>query len=233
MKTIWIVEDEENIRDVLVRGLGDNGYGTVAFADGKEVWLRLERQEGSLPSLVLMDVRMPDMDGLELCRRIRACHGYAMPIIMLTALGTTEDIVAGLQAGADDYVVKPFRLAEVLARIASALRRLEATAGDAVTYGDLCIDLKAHRVVRGGVTCDVSVKELRLLTYLVEHRGEVLSRGQLLRDVWDRDFDTGTNVVDVYIRYLREKIDRPFREKLIHTVVGVGYMMRHSNKHEE
>ena len=226
MKTIWIVEDEENIRSVLVRGLNDNGYSTVPFADGAEVWQRMEQQTRDLPSLLLMDVRMPNMDGLELCRRIRTRHGYTMPIIMLTALGTTEDIVAGLHAGADDYVVKPFRLAEVLARIASALRRLEATTSEVITHGDLHIDLKAHKVVRGGVVCDLSVKELRLLTYMVEHHGELLSRGQLLKDVWDRDFDTGTNVVDVYIRYLREKIDQPFPEKLIHTVVGVGYVIQ-------
>ena len=223
MKTIWIVEDETGIRDFLKRGLCDNGYAVETFADGLEAWQRLEQDS---PDLLLLDIRMPSMNGLELCRRIRASRGYAMPIIMLTALGTTEDIVDGLHAGADDYVVKPFRFAEVLARIESALRRQQTTAGDSITYGDLRIDVKAHKVIRGDIVSDLSVKELRLLTYMVEHHGELLSRSQLLRDVWDRDFDTNTNVVDVYIRYLREKIDQPFREKMIHTVVGVGYMLK-------
>ena len=221
MKTIWIIEDEAGIRDFLSRGLADNGYAVETFADGEAAWAAIEHS----PDLLLLDIRMPGMNGLELCRRIRANYGYAMPIIMLTALGTTEDIVDGLHAGADDYVVKPFRFAEVLARIESALRRQQLAAGEVITYADLCIDIKAHKAVRDGVVCDLSVKELRLLTYMVEHHGELLSRSQLLRDVWDRDFDTNTNVVDVFIRYLREKIDQPFREKLIHTVVGVGYML--------
>ena len=225
MRTIWIIEDEEGIRDFLVRGLTDDGYRTVAFADGTEAWQQLE-QERRLPDLMLLDVRMPGMSGLELCRRIRALRGYAMPIIMLTALGTTEHIVEGLHAGADDYVVKPFRFAEVLARIESSLRRQQEVAGDVITCGDLRIDIKAHKVTRGTTEYDLSVKELRLLTYMVEHQGELLSRSQLLRDVWDRDFDTNTNVVDVYIRYLREKIDQPFSEKMIHTVVGAGYVLK-------
>ena len=222
MKTIWIIEDETAIRDFLKRGLCDNGYAVETFADGLEAWQRLEQDS---PDLLLLDIRMPGMNGLELCRRFRASFGYALPIIMLTALGTTEDIVDGLHAGADDYVVKPFRFAEVLARTQSALRRQQTTAGDTITYGDLRIDMKTHKVTRGDVVCDLSVKELRLLTYMVEHHGELLSRSQLLRDVWDRDFDTNTNVVDVYIRYLREKIDQPFSEKMIHTVVGVGYVL--------
>lgn len=224
MKTIWIVEDEENIRDFLSRGLTEKGYLTVAFADGEAAWQKLQQSE-PFPALLLLDIRMPGMNGLELCRRIRASYGYGLPIIMLTALGTTEDIVEGLHAGADDYVAKPFRFAEVVARIASALRRQDATTGDIIRHGDLLIDVKAHKATRGKVSCDLSVKELRLLTYMVEHHGELLSRSQLLRDVWDRDFDTNTNVVDVYIRYLREKIDQPFSEKIIHTVVGVGYML--------
>lgn len=224
-QTIWIVEDEENIRDFLLCGLTDYGYQVSTFDNGLAAWQQVEEQ-GCLPQLMLLDIKMPGMDGLELCSRIRSRFGYAMPILMLTALGTTEDIVAGLHAGADDYVVKPFSFAEVVARIASALRRCAVAPGEVLTYNDLQVDVKAHKAYRGDRSFDLSVKELRLLTYLMEHHGALLSRSQLLKDVWDRDFDTNTNVVDVYIRYLREKVDTGFPTKLIHTVVGVGYVLK-------
>ena len=226
MSKIWIIDDEENIRDFLQRGLGDCGYDTEAFADGVATWEAIE-SGGQLPDLMLIDIRMPKMDGLELCRRLRARLGYALPVIMLTALGTTDDIVDGLHAGADDYVVKPFKFAEVLARIESALRRQNAPdSGNFVIYNDLRIDVKAHKAYRQNVESDLSIKEMRLLLYLVENQGKMLSRSQLLHDVWDKDFDTNTNIVDVYIRYLRGKIDDNFSPKLIHTVVNVGYMFQ-------
>lgn len=222
---IWIIEDEENICDFLTCGLMDNGYQVSTFENGLQAWQHLE-EKSLLPQLMLLDIKMPGMNGLELCSLIRRHFGFSMPIIMLTALGTTEDIVAGLQAGADDYVVKPFSFAEVLARIESALRRSIVSSSDTLVYNDLRIDVKSHKAWRDGKEFNLSIKELRLLTYMVEHSGILLSRSQLLKDVWDRNFETNTNVVDVYIRYLREKIDTGFSTRLIHTVVGVGYVLK-------
>lgn len=220
-KTIMIVDDEENIRDFLCRGLADYGYHAVAFASGETAWQAMDELR---PDLLLLDIRMPGLSGLELCQRFRERYGFQTPVIMLTALGTTEDIVMGLHAGADDYVVKPFKFAEVVARIESALRR-SCSSADRITYAGLSLDPSSHQAMRGDIVVDLSTKEYRLLAYLIQHHGEILSRRQLLRDVWDRDFDTNTNVVDVYVRYLREKIDSDAEEKLIHTVVGVGYTL--------
>lgn len=222
-KTIMIVDDEENIRDFLSRGLTDYGYRAVAFASGETAWQAMDELR---PDLLLLDIRMPGLSGLELCQRFRERYGFQTPVIMLTALGTTEDIVMGLHAGADDYVVKPFKFAEVVARIESALRRSMVASPEFISYRDLKLNPATHQAQRGEVTIDLSTKEFRLLAYLAEHHGEILSRRQLLRDVWDRDFDTNTNVVDVYVRYLREKIDASWDEKLIHTVVGVGYSLK-------
>jgi DNA-binding response OmpR family regulator len=147
-----------------------------------------------------------------------------LPVLMLTALGTTDDIVLGLQAGADDYMVKPFKFTELLARISALLRRVESYRQAApLASGDLSIDAATHKARRQDREVDLSTKEYRLLEYLMRHEGETLTRRQLLRDVWDKDFDTNTNVVDVYVRYLRQKIDEGFDRKLIHTIVGTGY----------
>ena len=205
----------------MCRGLADCGYDTLQVSDGNEAWQQL--QDGTI-DLAILDIRMPGLSGVDLCRRLRQEYGYDLPIIMLTALGTTDDIVMGLRAGADDYMVKPFKFTELLARIEAQLRRsdLHPTASSR-TYGDLHLDPVSHRATRDGKHIYLSIKEYRLLDYLMLHHGEVLSRGDLLRDVWDRDFDTSTNVVDVYVRYLRSKIDDPFDQKLIHTIVGQGY----------
>ena len=154
------------------------------------------------------------------------CRGYQTPVILLTALRTTDDIVMGLQAGADDYIAKPFKFMELVARIEAHLRRKAENEAEAdVTCADLRLDAVAHKAKRGDVETILSVKEFRLLEYFVRHQGEILTRKQLLKDVWDKDFDTNTNVVDVYVRYLRSKIDAPFDKKLIKTIVGKGYMM--------
>ena len=208
MKRILIADDEASIRDLVCRGLADCGYDTLQVSDGNEAWQQL--QDGTI-DLAILDIRMPGLSGVDLCRRLRQEYGYDLPIIMLTALGTTDDIVMGLRAGADDYMVKPFKFTELLARIEAQLRRsdLHPTASSR-TYGDLHLDPVSHRATRDGKHIYLSIKEYRLLDYLMLHHGEVLSRGDLLRDVWDRDFDTSTNVVDVYVRYLRSKIDDPF-----------------------
>lgn len=222
MKRILLAEDEENIADFVSRGLESFGYRVDTVKRGDEAWQRLQERQDY--DLVLLDIRMPGMTGLEVCRRLRESQGYALPVLMLTALGTTDDIVLGLQAGADDYMVKPFKFTELLARISALLRRVESYRQAApLSCGDLCIDAATHKARRQEREVDLSTKEYRLLEYMMRHEGETLTRRQLLRDVWDKDFDTNTNVVDVYVRYLRHKIDEGYDHKLIHTIVGTGY----------
>ena len=162
---------------------------------------------------------------MDLCRQYRQREGYQTPVVMLTALGTTEDIVKGLDAGADDYLVKPFSFQELEARIKALLRRGKESPALQLTCNDLVLDCNTRRAQRGEFTIDLTVKEYRLLEYFMTHQGTVLSRLTLLKDVWDKNFDTNTNVVDVYVNYLRNKIDKDFETKLIHTVVGMGYIM--------
>lgn len=232
MKRILLAEDEENIADFVGRGLESFGYQVDTVKRGDEAWQRLQERHDY--DLVLLDIRMPGMTGLEVCRRLRESQGYALPVLMLTALGTTDDIVLGLQAGADDYMVKPFKFTELLARISALLRRVESYRQAApLSCGDLCIDAATHKARRQEREVDLSTKEYRLLEYMMRHEGETLTRRQLLRDVWDKDFDTNTNVVDVYVRYLRQKIDEGFEQKFIHTIVGTGYYFGKENGVED
>ena len=168
---------------------------------------------------------MPKINGMELCRLYRQMFGYQIPVIMLTALGTTEDIVKGLDAGADDYLVKPFSFQELEARIKALLRRGKERPDRQLLCHDLVLDCDTRRARRGDTVIELTVKEYRLLEYFMTHQGIVLSRLTLLKDVWDKNFDTNTNVVDGYVNYLRNKIDKDFDTKLIHTVVGMGYIM--------
>ena len=197
MAKIILVEDEINIASFIERGLREFGHEVSVVYDGNAGWELLQNESFDL---LILDIIMPGMNGLELCRMYRQRFGYHSPVVMLTALGTTDDIVKGLDAGADDYLVKPFSFQELEARIKALLRRSK-------------------------MDIDLTVKEYRLLEYFLLHQRAVLSRLTLLRDVWDKNFDTNTNVVDVYVNYLRAKIDKGFEDKLIHTVVGVGYMM--------
>jgi two-component system copper resistance phosphate regulon response regulator CusR len=220
-----MAEDEENISDFVSRGLSDFKYDVTVVNNGLDAWKMLEGGEHF--DLVMLDIRMPGMTGLEVCEKIREHFGYEIPVLMLTALDTTDDIVMGLHVGADDYIVKPFRFMELLARIQAMLRRSDATKSNrTLACGDLHLDSSSHKAIRGDYEVDLSIKEYRLLEYMMEHHGEILSRRQLLKDVWNKDFDTNTNIVDVYVRYLRSKIDDDFKQKLIHTVVGTGYCLR-------
>ncbi|MCH4147026.1 MAG: response regulator transcription factor [Prevotella sp.] len=224
-KRILMAEDEENISDFVSRGLSDFKYDVTVVNNGLDAWKMLEGGEHF--DLVMLDIRMPGMTGLEVCEKIREHFGYEIPVLMLTALDTTDDIVMGLHVGADDYIVKPFRFMELLARIQAMLRRSDATKSNrTLACGDLHLDSSSHKAIRGDYEVDLSIKEYRLLEYMMEHHGEILSRRQLLKDVWNKDFDTNTNIVDVYVRYLRSKIDDDFKQKLIHTVVGTGYCLR-------
>lgn len=222
MAKILLVEDEVNIASFIERGLKEFGHTVSVANDGNSGW-ELIRQE--VFDLLIIDIIMPGMNGLELSRLYRRQYGYLVPVIMLTALGTTEDIVKGLDAGADDYLVKPFSFQELEARIKAILRRGREDSARQLVCDDLVLNCNSRRARRGEAEIDLTVKEYRLLEYFMTHQGLVLSRLTLLRDVWDKNFDTNTNVVDVYVNYLRGKIDKDFSKKLIHTVVGSGYIM--------
>ena len=222
MAKIILVEDEINIASFIERGLREFGHEVSVVYDGNAGWELLQNESFDL---LILDIIMPGMNGLELCRMYRQRFGYHSPVVMLTALGTTDDIVKGLDAGADDYLVKPFSFQELEARIKALLRRSKEVPVQQLVCGDLILDCTLRRARRGNMDIDLTVKEYRLLEYFLLHLRAVLSRLTLLRDVWDKNFDTNTNVVDVYVNYLRAKIDKGFEDKLIHTVVGVGYMM--------
>lgn len=222
MAKIILVEDEINIASFIERGLREFGHEVSVVYDGNAGWELLQNESFDL---LILDIIMPGMNGLELCRMYRQRFGYHSPVVMLTALGTTDDIVKGLDAGVDDYLVKPFSFQELEARIKALLRRSKEVPVQQLVCGDLILDCTLRRARRGNMDIDLTVKEYRLLEYFLLHQRAVLSRLTLLRDVWDKNFDTNTNVVDVYVNYLRAKIDKGFEDKLIHTVVGVGYMM--------
>lgn len=223
MARILLVEDEVNIASFIERGLKEFGHEVSVAYDGSAGWELLQKNEFQL---LILDIIMPKVNGLQLCKMYRQRFGYHAPVVMLTALGTTEDIVNGLDAGADDYLVKPFSFQELEARIKALLRRVGTEVADtSLRCGDLALDPPSHRAIRAGQVIDLTVKEYRLLEYLMQNQGTALSRMNLLKNVWDKDFDTNTNVVDVYVNYLRVKIDKDYEQKLIRTVVGVGYMM--------
>ena len=210
MAKIILVEDEINIASFIERGLREFGHEVSVVYDGNAGWELLQNESFDL---LILDIIMPGMNGLELCRMYRQRFGYHSPVVMLTALGTTDDIV------------KAFSFQELEARIKALLRRSKEVPVQQLVCGDLILDCTLRRARRGNMDIDLTVKEYRLLEYFLLHQRAVLSRLTLLRDVWDKNFDTNTNVVDVYVNYLRAKIDKGFEDKLIHTVVGVGYMM--------
>jgi two-component system, OmpR family, copper resistance phosphate regulon response regulator CusR len=220
---ILVLEDEPKVAAFIKQGLEESGYEVLSAYDGL-MGKRLALQEHV--DMVVMDVVMPGMNGLETCKAIRASGG-TMPILMLTALGTTDDKVGGLDAGADDYLVKPFEFRELLARVRSLLRRgsVVHVQADQLEYRGLVLDLARKEAVREGQRIPLTAKEFALLEYLMRNADRVLSRAQISEKVWDIDFDTGTNVVEAYVKLLRKKVDRDFEPKLIHTRVGLGYIL--------
>ncbi len=215
---VLVVEDERKIAGFLQRGLEDEGHRVDVVGDlASARALEIEAYD-----LLLVDRSLPDGDGVDFIRSLRARRA-TVPAICLTARDRVEDRVAGLQAGADDYLVKPFAFDELLARIAAVLRRTRGT--DALRIGDLTLDVAGRRVSRAGVELRLTTREFDLLRYLAEHRGRVLSRTRLLEAVWDTTHDPGTNTVDVYVSYLRAKVDKGFDPPLLHTVRGVGYVL--------
>lgn len=219
---ILVVEDERRVRSFIERGLAEEGHSVEGCADGGTAEALLA---GGGIDLVLLDWMLPGQPGLDLLRRWRA-RGDVTPVIMLTARDAIEDRVAALDAGADDYLVKPFHFEELLARVRSLLRRASGRASPVLSCADLVLDPTTHRVTRAGKAVRLTAREFALLQFLLQHAGEVVSRTRIAAAVWDHDFDTGSNVVEVYVRYLRAKIDEPFGAPLIQTVRGAGYVLR-------
>ena len=224
MYTILIIEDEPRVANLLMNGLEENGYQVMAAYDGL-MGLRLFQAHSF--DLVISDIVLPKMNGFELCKEIRKVNS-CIPILMLTALGATDDKLDGFDAGADDYMVKPFDFRELNARIKVLLKRGNSDKKDLpheLSYADLRIDLQGKNVERNGISIKLSPKEYNLLLYMVENAERVLSRIEIAEKVWNTHFDTGTNFIDVYINYLRKKIDRNFEPKLIHTKAGMGFIL--------
>jgi heavy metal response regulator len=219
---ILLVEDDKHIVGFLKRGLEEEGYVVEVASDGEE-GLELAR-DGEF-DLIVLDILLPKVDGFEVCRRLRQA-GNTTPVLMLTAKDDVEDRVRGLDLGADDYLVKPFAFEELLARIRALMRRHRNAEGAILRVGDLTINLLTREVKRGDQVIELTTREFELLKFLAHHPGRVFTRTQILEHVWGYDFEYSSNIVDVYIKYLREKIDRPFERKLIHTVRGVGYKLQ-------
>ena len=219
---ILCVEDEQRVRAFVVRGLTEEGYAVHSCGDGAEALALLESAEFEL---VLLDWMLPRLTGLEVLRQLRA-REKMVPVVMLTARDDVADRVAALNAGADDYLVKPFAFDELLARVRAVLRRSQGRPGAVLTCADLTLDPVSRRVRRGQTEVRLTAREFALLQFLLSRAGQVVSRTQIIEAVWDHDFETFSNVVEVYIRYLRAKLDEPFDHKLIHTVRGVGYVLR-------
>lgn len=218
---ILIVDDDRKITSALRRGLSYEGYD-VAVANSGTEGLSLMRE--TPPQLVVLDVMMPGLDGLDVCRLIR--RGSDVPILMLTARDEVSDRVAGLDSGADDYLVKPFALEELLARIRALLRRTEAPQRTQLCYADLCLDTRSMTAERSGRKITLTTTEFKLLQLFLNRQGEVLSRQTILEKVWGYDFEGESNVLEVYIRYLRGKLETEGESRLIHTVRGSGYVLR-------
>ena len=221
---ILLVEDEKKIATALKTGLEEHGFYVMLAYDGSMGEKLFNNYEFEI---VILDINLPDINGYTLSKLIRH-KNREIPILMLTALGSVDDKVTGFEAGADDYLVKPFAFKELLARIRSLLRRTiqGLPAGNMLQIADLEINLDSKEVLRSGRKISLTAKEFQLLEYLVRNKNKVVSRADIANKVWDIGFDTGTNVIDVYINFLRKKIDKDHPMKLIHTQVGMGYIMK-------
>ena len=219
---ILIVEDEPKLARLLARGLAEEGHPADVAATGEEaLWM----VEAAPYDAIVLDVMLPGLDGFSVCRALRHRSVWT-PVLILTARDTLEDRIEGLDTGADDYLLKPFDFGELLARLRALVRRAPAPRPTQLASGDLRLDPAAHRVWRAETEVDLSTKEFALLEVFMRHSGETLSRVQLLEGAWDMAFECRSNVIEVYVRYLREKIDRPFGRNSIETVRGVGYRLR-------
>jgi DNA-binding response OmpR family regulator len=224
MTRIGLVEDEQKVAAFICKGLEENGYKVSSAKDGHTARAMLA---GNDFDVLILDIMLPDINGIELCRQIRQADTRT-PILMLTALDQVQNKVSGLKAGADDYLVKPFHFSELLARIEALLRRQNAFAMEdhTLVFDDLKLDTWSNVAERAGVQITLTAKEFTLLELFMRHPNKVLSREFIADQVWNIGFDTGTNFIDVYVNYLRNKIEKGFKGKLIHTVIGMGYILK-------
>ena len=225
MKLLLVEDDVKTVQSIR-QGLEENGYDVDIAYDGKIGHILAKRNNYDL---IITDVIIPELNGVDFCKLLRQ-EGVRTPIVMLTALGAIEEKLMGFDAGADDYLVKPFDFLELIARIRALLNRTSdffpQTSSATLTYHDLEMNLESRLVKRGGKRIDLTAKEFSLLEYLLKHPGRVLTKVDIAEKIWDIRFDTGTNVIEVYITLLRKKIDKDFTEKLIHTIYGVGYVLK-------
>ena len=219
---ILVVEDEKKVASFIQRGLEGEGFSVDVAYDGES---GVEMGSQSSFDLILMDVMLPKMDGLQAIKALRE-KGVESPVLCLTAKDTVEDIVDGLDSGSDDYLTKPFAFAELLARVRALVRRGTQERGAEITYADLRLDPVAHKVWRSDSEIDLTAKEYALLEFFMRNPETTLTRTMIAEHVWDYTFDSFTNIIDVYVNYLRKKVDRDYTNKLIHTVRGIGYVLK-------
>lgn len=235
MKKILLVEDEAHVVSFIKKGLSEEGFEVSVAFDGKTgLQLALENTF----DLIILDIMLPEMNGLDVCKAIRI-ENQQVPVLFLTALGTSENVVLGLENGADDYLVKPFKFIELVARIKNLLRRIdgktskvaapEPEEGHLYVFNDLKLNDYTKTVTRADEEISLTSTEFKLLLYFLKNKNKVLSRMDILDAVWGVDYDLGTNVVDVYVNYLRKKIDAKTDDKIIHTVIGMGYVLKENN----
>lgn len=221
---ILVIEDEQSVSSFIRKGLEEHGHEVTQAFDGTTGY----RTTFLKPfDLIILDIILPGMNGLEVCKKLREEGDTSVPILMLTALGATDDVVTGLDAGADDYLAKPFKFKELMARVRALTRRKNlSSTSKQLQVADLELDLDSKTVSRSDKPIKLTAREFNLLEYLIRNKGRVVSRVDILENVWEVNFDMGTNVIDVYVNYLRNKIDKNFSPKLIHTVVGMGYVLK-------
>jgi two-component system, OmpR family, copper resistance phosphate regulon response regulator CusR len=219
---ILVVEDEKGVSSFIKRGLEENGFQVTQAFDGAT---GLNIALGTKFDIVILDIIMPEMNGLEVCAKLRKEYGGTISILMLTAVGTTDDVVEGLNTGADDYLVKPFKFKELIARVQALERRRNPTPR-VLKVADLEMNIDAKEVTRNNATIALTAREYRLLYCLLRNKNRVVSRMDILENVWDVNHDLGTNVVEVYINYLRKKIDHGYDGSLIKTIIGMGYTIK-------
>ena len=225
---LLVVEDEKKLNELITKKLKKEYYGVDSCFDGEEA---IRYVEGTEYDAIILDIMLPKFDGFEVIKRIRAKKNK-VPILLLTARDNIDDKVKGLDYGADDYLVKPFIFEELMARIRVLLRRNSGNADNVVTIANLKVDLDAKTVFRDGVLIKLSGREYSILEYLIRNKGKILPRERIEDHIWNYEYEGGTNVIDVYIRYLRKKIDDSYTPKLIHTIRGLGYVLRVDNENE-
>lgn len=221
---LLLIEDELKTSQTIKQGLEENGYTVETAYDGEAA---LKMALSNRYNLIITDLMIPKLNGLDFCKRLRYTDSKT-PVIMLTALGMTSDKIKGFEMGTDDYMVKPFEFAELLVRIKALLKRSESsdTYNNILSFADITVNLDNMEVVRADKQIKLTAKEFGLLIYFIKNKGRVVSKSDIAEHVWDIHFDTGTNIVEVYVNYLRNKIDKDFKSKLIHTRIGMGYVLR-------